>query len=82
MFNNNFLSGKRQKICRNKLLSKPNATQLNSTQSNSNITNVGVRHSSHVFHPPPTNHPPTTTNFSATSRPARELQAQTLTRPI
>ena len=48
-----------------------NPTQLNSTQSNSKATSVGVRHSSHVFPTPP---PTTTTNFSATSRPARELK--------
>ena len=48
-----------------KLLSKPNATQLNSTQSNFKATSVGVRHSSHVFHP--------TTIFPATSRAARVL---------
>ena len=46
-----------------------NPTQLNSTQRNSKATSVGVRHSSHVFH-----HPTTTTNFSATSRPAGELK--------
>ena len=58
------------------MLSKPNATQ-----PNSKATSVGVRHSSHVFHP--TTHPtqphPTTTNFSATSRPARELKFGTHT---
>ena len=48
-----------------------NPTQLNSTQNNSKATSVGVRHSSQVFHPP---HPTTTTNFPATSRPARELK--------
>ena len=47
-------------------------TQRNSTQLNSKATSVGVRHSTHVFHPPP--HHPTTANFSATSRPARELK--------
>ena len=47
-----------------------NPTQLNSTRNNSKVTSVGVRHSSQVFHPTP----PTTTNFSATSRPARELK--------
>ena len=51
-----------------KLLSKPNATQLNSK-----ATSVGVKHSSHVYPTHPT-HPTTTTNFSATSRPARELK--------
>ena len=50
-----------------------NPTQLNSTQRNSKATSVGVRHSSHVFPTPPP-HPTTTTNFSNTSRPARELQ--------
>ena len=40
------------------------------TQRNS-ATSVGVRHSSHVFHPTP---PPPNTNFSATSRLARELK--------
>ena len=54
-----------------------NPTQLNSTQLNSKATSVGVRHSSHVFHdhpttPPPHQHP--TTNFSSTSRQARELK--------
>ena len=44
-------------------------TQRNSTQSNSKATSVGVRNSSHVFHP--------TTNYSATSRPARELKLGT-----
>ena len=44
-------------------------TQRNSTQLNSKATSVGVRHSSHVFHPPT----PPNTNFSATSRPTREL---------
>ena len=43
-------------------------TQRNSTQRNSKATSVGVRHSSHVYPTPPT------TNFSATSRPARELK--------
>ena len=33
-----------------------NPIQLNSTQSNYKATSVGVRHSSHMFHPPP-NHP-------------------------
>ena len=50
-----------------------NPTQLNSTQLNSKATSVGVRHNSHVFHPPPPP-TPTTTNFSATSRRARELK--------
>ena len=45
-------------------------TQRNSTQSNSKATSVGVRHSSHVFHPTT----PPRTNFSATSRLARELK--------
>ena len=45
-------------------------TQRNSTQLKA--TSVGVRHSSHVF--PTTPPPPPPTNFSATSRPARELK--------
>ena len=53
------------KFCLNKIVK----TQRNSTQSKT--TNVGVRHSSHVFHPPT---PPPNTNFPATSRPARELK--------
>ena len=50
------------------MLSKPNATQLNSK-----ATSVGVRHSSHVFPTTPPPHP-TTTNFPATSKPPRELK--------
>ena len=46
-------------------------TKRNSTQNNSEATSVGVRHSSQVFPPPP---PHPTTNFPATSRPARELK--------
>ena len=34
-----------------------NPTQLNSTQHNSKASSVGVRHSSHVFHPTPPHHP-------------------------
>ena len=49
-------------------LSKPNVTQLNSKQLESNF--VEVRHSSHLE---PTLHHPTL-NFSGTSRPARELK--------
>ena len=48
------------------------ASQLNSSQSISKATSVGVRHSSHVFQNPTT--PLTTTNFSTTSRAARELK--------
>ena len=48
-----------------------NPTQLNSTQHNSKASSVGVRHSSHVFHPTP---PTPRTNFPTTSRPARELK--------
>ena len=51
-------------LSNNKLIVK---TQRNSTQLNSKATSVGVRHSSHVFHHP-------RTNFSSTSRPARELK--------
>ena len=50
------------------LLSKPNVTQLNSTQSNSKQLRW-VRHSTHLE---PT--PLPRTNFSVTSRPARELK--------
>ena len=39
--------------------------------SKPNAMSVGVRHSSHVF---PTTTTPPNTNFSATSRPARELK--------
>ena len=56
-------------IARN-LINCENPTQRNSTQNNSKVTSVGVRHSSHVFHHP--THP--TTNFPATSRTARELE--------
>ena len=55
------------------VLSKPNVTQLNSTQSNSKATSLGKTRV------PPYHHP-TTINFSITSRPVRELNlAQTLT---
>ena len=64
-----------------------NPTQLNSTQCNSNITNVGVRHSSHVYPTHPTPPPPPTPPLPQTFQPLLDQLeswnfAQTLTRPI
>ena len=48
-----------------------NSTQLNSTKATQKQLHW-VRHSTHLEPTPPT--PPTTINFSGTSRPARELK--------
>ena len=56
-------------------LSKPNVTQLNSTQLKATQKQLRwVRHSTHLEPTPPTPPHPPPTNFSGTSRLARELK--------
>ena len=57
-FNKGILKNSRIKCVRVQPSNCQNPTQLNSTQSNSNMTNVEVRHSSYVFHPPHLTPPP------------------------